>query len=207
MMPIQMQSNNGTPIHSGIVFTTTFGGPNRVGIRSKWGALGVYEHYIYDSPFCLDSNMTYLLVLSLLIVVLFSLCFYKGNVTFKYGNYRVTECIWLSLSSSSRALEKAKIKQNLVTISEDTFQITYPSNMITDVSYEIDKMDADRIEKLEKFHIPISDYKTKKVCSIYTYGGKRKEPFELYLLDDTIWLVAYSKGSVFHWIAVLEYEG
>lgn len=45
------QTQNGKPIHSGIVITTTFGGANRVGLRSKWGALGLYEHYIYDSPY------------------------------------------------------------------------------------------------------------------------------------------------------------
>jgi len=37
--------------HSGIVVTTNWGAANRIGVRSKWGALGLYEHYIYDCPY------------------------------------------------------------------------------------------------------------------------------------------------------------
>lgn len=48
---VYQANSNGSPIHSGIVLTLNFGGSNKVGMRSKWGMLGVYEHSVYDSPY------------------------------------------------------------------------------------------------------------------------------------------------------------
>ncbi len=53
-------ANNNNPIHSGIVFTTSYGSANRIGIRSKWGALGLYEHSLHDNPYYgQSSTITY----------------------------------------------------------------------------------------------------------------------------------------------------
>lgn len=130
------------------------------------------------------------------------------QIKLKYEDYKVTDCIYLTLASSSSDLEKERIKQNRVSILEDSFQMTNPEITITDVTYKIEKMSPKVIENLEKYHLPISDYQNKRVCSIYTYDGKREEPYELYLLDDAIWLAVFPKypeGTAFYSISVLEY--
>lgn len=146
------------------------------------------------------------LAILVLIVIIASIfrAYVRNQNQLRWGEYRITECLYVNMASSDPIGENARLQQSAVTILEDSFQIVDEKGnvkVIENVTYETEKMNPEVIDAWSG--LPISEYQSKKVCSIYSY---RKEPYELYLLDDTVWLVTYQGTNAWS-VSALEYVG
>lgn len=122
----------------------------------------------------------------------------------QYGKYKISDCLYFSLASSVTT-EKEKLKVSVVDVLEDSFRITYPVGTtvkFADVTYKKGELATEVIKQMETYRLPVSEYHSKTLYSVYR--DNNKERYDLYLLDDTVWLIEYAKGYDLYSVSVLE---
>ncbi len=136
-------------------------------------------------------KILFMLVLILPLIIL-SLYLSKLQVLkTRYGEFLVGDCIYVSLSISSRDSLKARVRNGEVVITKDSFCVHYKNEepiYLENINYKKQVMTPAIAKELEHYGIAVSDYQKKYVYSIYK-GPREISKYKIFELDSELWIV------------------
>lgn len=130
-------------------------------------------------------------ILCIVIIVLIKATFTvkMNNEHLPFGQYKLDNCIYLSMKVSSREAEQRNSKGAIINIEQDSLYVIYPNREIklTDIIYKREVMSVDIADEFNRNGIFASNYQKKYIYNLCK--GDIKQRYNIYALDDKLWFV------------------
>lgn len=147
-----------------------------------------------------QKKVAFLSVILCIVIIVFVKAIFTvktSGLHLPFGQYKLDNCIYLSMLISSREAEQRNSVGAIMNIEKDSLHIIYPNKEIklTDIIYVKEKMSEDIVDEFNRNGIFASNYHKKYIYSLYK--GDIKQRYSIYALDGELWFVvsAYSKES------------